>query len=177
MVMVHSSTELLIDYWRSRRGGRPSPLRADIDPTGFAPLAPRAFVAVREIADIRFRLAGEAVIELARRPLAGASMLALWRPEHRGRVAALASAALIAGEPVVIEGVCGPGPGLELRLEMLLAPLVGPEGVADRFVGLCQPLDGARVAPMVELSIAAVNGHAAERSHLRLAALDGRRIA
>ena len=90
--MFHSSTELLIDYWRRRRGPRPMPLRADIDPTGFVALAPRAFIAVREQTDVRFRFAGEAVIELCQRQLVGTSVLWLWRPEHRGRVSALLGA-------------------------------------------------------------------------------------
>src|SRR5580692_2586946 len=56
--MLHSNTELLIDYWRGRRGGRPMPRRADIDPTGFAALAPQAFIALREPSgDVSFRLA------------------------------------------------------------------------------------------------------------------------
>jgi hypothetical protein len=175
--MFHSSTELLIDYWRGLRFGRPMPLRADIDPTAFPGLAPRAFVAVRETTDVRFRLAGEAVIELCRRQLAGESLLALWRAEHRGRVAALLGASLIAGEPMVIAAECGAEGALLFRLEMLLAPLIGPAGVADRFLGLCQPLSGAASAPLADLAIVAVNGHAAERAHLRLAAIDGRRIA
>jgi hypothetical protein len=175
--MFHSSTELLIDYWRGLRSGRPMPLRADVDPTDFPSLAPRAFIAARETTDVRFRLAGEAMIELCRRQLAGESLLELWRAEHRGRVAALLGASLIAGEPMVIAAECGAESAPQLRLEMLLAPLIGPAGVADRFLGLCQPLCGISLAPLAGLSIVAVNGHAAGRTHLRLAAVDGRRIA
>jgi hypothetical protein len=154
------------------------PLRADIDPTGFASLAPRAFLAVRDFTDVRFRLAGEAVIELCQRPLAGRSVLGLWRPEHRGRVSALLGAVLIAGEPLVIGAESGPDDGLGLRLEMLFAPLAGPDGVADRFLGLCQPTAGMGLAPLRELAIVSVDGHpTGERPHLRLAAVDGRRIA
>jgi hypothetical protein len=175
--MFHSSTELLIDYWRGRRLGRPMPLRADIDPSDFPGLAPRAFIAVREATDVRFRLAGEVVIELCRRQLAAESLLALWRAEHRGRVAALLGAALIAGEPMVISAECGADPALQFRLEMLFAPLMGPTGVADRFLGLCQPTGGVAASPLAGLAIVAVNGHASGASHLRLAAVDGRRIA
>jgi hypothetical protein len=174
--MFHSSTELLIDYWRGRRGARAMPLRADIDPTGFPGLASRAFIAVRETTDVRFRLAGEAVIELCRRQLAGHSVLALWRGEHRGRVSALLGAALIAGEPMVIGAEGEAGEGVPLQLEMLFAPLIGPDGVADRFLGLCQPTAGA--GALRELAILTVDGHSTgERAHLRLAAVDGRRIA
>jgi hypothetical protein len=175
--MFHSNTELLIDYWRGRRGARPMPARADIDPTGFVALAPRAFIAARDYADIRFRLAGEDVIELIGRPAAAGSALALWRPEHRGRVAALLGASLIAGEPMVLEAAAVSGEALVLRLELLFAPLTASDGVADRFLGLCQPLGGAACTPIANLALVAVNGQAAERTHLRLAAVGGRCIA
>jgi hypothetical protein len=147
------------------------PSRAELDPGCFAAHAPRAFVAAREMSDVRFRLAGEDLIELVGRTAAGGSVLALWRPEHRGRVNALLGASLIAGEPMVIEaeGVATARDAQALRLEMLFAPLIGPEGVADRFLGLCQPLAGSAHGPVAGLAILAVNGHAAGRAHLRLA--------
>ena len=43
--MFHSNTELLIDYWRSRRGDLAAPRRADIDPLDFAPAVHRVFIA------------------------------------------------------------------------------------------------------------------------------------
>jgi hypothetical protein len=68
--------------------------------------------------------------------------------------------------------------GLDLRFEMLFAPLAGPDGVADRFLGLCQPMGGAAFGALGALAILTVDGHpASERAHLRLAAVDGRRIA
>jgi hypothetical protein len=153
-------------------------LRADIDPTGFPGLAPRAFIAVREMTDVRFRLAGEAVIELCRRQLTGRSVLELWRPEHRGRVSALLGAVLISGEPMVIGAESELDDGIFMRLEMLFAPLIGPDGIADRFLGLCQPTAGAGFGALGELAILTVDGHpVSERAHLRLAAIDGRRIA
>jgi hypothetical protein len=76
---------------------------------------------------------------------------------------------------MVIEAAAGDGP--RLRLEMLFAPLTAPDGVADRFLGLCQPLSGLACGPLADLTVAAVNGLASERGHLRLAAVSGRRIA
>ncbi len=70
--------------------------------------------------------------------------------------------------------------GGEGRVELLFAPLAGPYGALDRFLGLCQPdLGLAGVTPIGSLRIVAVNGVAddARRARLRLAALDGRRIA
>ena len=173
--MFHSSTELLIDYWRRRCGGRPMPARADIDPSGFAALAAQAFIAVREAGgDLRLRLAGEAILEMHGRRLADQSLLRLWRPDHRGRLARLLGEALAYADPLV---VTAEGDGAEL--EILFAPLAGPDGAPDRFLGLYQPLRYGHVALVGELSIRGINGSVGDErpSHLRLAALDGRRIA
>ncbi|HEY1751580.1 MAG TPA: PAS domain-containing protein [Caulobacteraceae bacterium] len=173
--MFHSSTELLIDYWRRRCGGRPMPARADIDPSGFAHLAAQAFIAVREDGgDVRLRLAGEAVGELHGRRVAGESLLRLWRAGDRGRLARLLAAALANGDPLVAlaDGGCA-------ELEILFAPLTGAGGAADRFLGLYQPTRSGELGQLGELAILGINGAAgSERpAHLRLAALDGRRIA
>src|SRR6202000_2736003 len=38
LAMIHSNTELLIDYWRGLKGVRALPRRSDVDPSGFARL-------------------------------------------------------------------------------------------------------------------------------------------
>jgi len=182
-MMFKPNTERLLDYWRARRGGRPAPQRADIDVADFPALAPLVFLAeMHPGGDVRFRLAGERVAALAGRPLRAESLLALWAPEHRGRVSRLLTTALASAEPLVLASAAaveGPGGGGdEACLEWLFAPLAGPYGALDRFLGLCQPGAGPalRVGP---LRIVAVNGlaDAARRARLRLAALDGRQIA
>lgn len=178
--MFHSSTELLIDYWRSRRRERRLPARADIDPGGFPALAPRAFVAVREgSGDVRWRLAGEQVIGLHGRPLAGESLLRLWRPESRWRLSSLLRTALAAAKPLVILAETFGAEDGSARLEILFAPLSGPDGEADRFLGLYQPAGGANQGPLAELALLEIREAPGvlQRSHLRLAAIDGRRIA
>jgi hypothetical protein len=171
--MFHSSTELLIDYWRRRREGKPLPSRASIDPSGFAPLAHQVFIAIREPdGDVRFRIAGEALIEWHGRPLRDESLLAFWRTEQRGRLARLLAMSLTNADPLVIRADGG-----ALEVEVLFTPLTGPDGSADRFLGLFQPIYGGRVVRFDELSILAINDTADARGHLRLAALDGRQIA
>jgi hypothetical protein len=178
--MFHSNTELLIDYWRGRRGERTVPARADIDPSGFPRLAPAVFIAAREGGDVRVRLAGEAMIEWHGRRLAGESLTGFWRRDHRGRLTALLGAALAAGQPLVVTAASVTEEALPARLEILFAPLTGPGGVADRFLGLYQPVSRMSLGRLGELVIAAVNGAPTADTALpalRLAALDGRRIA
>jgi hypothetical protein len=178
--MFHSNTELLIDYWRKRRSGRPMPRRVDIDPTGFAPLAPQAFIAQRETGgDIVFRLAGEAIAELHAMPLGGESLLRLWRPDCRARLSTLLGAALNHAAPMALRAEGRNEYALAAELEVLFAPLTGPDGTPDRFLGLYQPLRAGWLGSFGQLSILAVNGlsGSAERGRLHLAAVDGRRIA
>jgi hypothetical protein len=179
--MFKPNTERLLDYWRARRGGAAAPRRAEIDVADFPALAPLVFLAEMQAGgDVRFRLAGEGVAALAGRPLGGESLLSLWAPEHRGRLSRLLASALGSAEPVVLASVAPVerADRGEAAFEWLFAPLAGPFGALDRFLGLCQPEPGAamRAGP---LSIVAVNGVAdeARRARLRLAALDGRRIA
>jgi hypothetical protein len=183
--MFHSNTELLIDYWRTRRAGRPMPRRADIEPSGFVRLAPRVFVAQFEPGgDVRFRFAGEIIVELHGRSLGGESLLRLWRPDCRARLSKLLGAGLIHAAPMVIAAETPTNQAPMARLEVGFAPLIGPDGTPDRFLGLYQPLHSGWLGELGELSIQAVNGLASgglasggESARLRLAALYGRRIA
>jgi hypothetical protein len=180
--MFKPNTERLLDYWRGKAASRPAPSRADIDVADFPALAPLVFIAEPEGGgDVRFRLAGEAVAALAGRPLRGESLLALWAAEHRGRLSRLLASALTSAEPLIVLASAEPktgAAGAEIQFEWLFAPLAGPYGALDRFLGLCQGEPGPpmRAGP---LRIFAVNGVAdeARRARLRLAALDGRRIA
>jgi len=180
-MMFTTNTERLLAYWRERRGRAPAPRRVDIDVADFAALAPQVFIAeMCAGGDVRFRLAGEAIAALHGRPLRGESLLVLWVPEHRGRISRLLGSALASAEPLVVLASGPPVDGVQTRVELLFAPLAGPLGALDRFLGLCQletaPPGLTRIGP---LSIVAVNGVAdeARRARLRLAALDGRRIA
>jgi hypothetical protein len=179
--MFNANTERLLDYWRARRGDRPAPRRVDIDVADFPTLAPNVFIAELQAGgDVRFRLAGEAIGALCGRPLRGESLLALWAFEHRGRLSRLLTTSLGEAEPLVVLAVGDSTDRGAVSLELLFAPLTGPLGALDRFLGLCQAdARRAATAPLGPLSIVAVNGvaDAARRARLRLAALDGRQIA
>jgi hypothetical protein len=178
--MFHSNTELLIDYWRRLRGPDAAPAHAAVDPAGFAALAPRVFVANRHTTgEFEVRLAGEALIDFYGRSLRGLELGNLWRLAHRRRLASLLSATLSASEPLAIAAEAWTADGSNLRLEVLFLPLIGAAGATDRFLGLYQPTSGIWRAPIGELALISAFGVADEmtRSHLRLATLDGRRIA
>jgi hypothetical protein len=178
--MFHSNTELLIDYWRDLRIDQPIPPRAAVDPSGFVALAPRTFIASRDgRGEFELRLAGEMVIDLHGRQLRDEPIGRLWRPIHRRRLTGLLEAALASGEPLVIAAECWSPDATRLRLEVLFLPLLGPDGVADRFLGLYQPISGVWRGQVSELALLAGHGVADETLpfHLRLASVDGRQTA
>ncbi|HEY3798355.1 MAG TPA: PAS domain-containing protein [Caulobacteraceae bacterium] len=178
--MFHLNTELLIDYWRELAGAWAMPLRAEVDPAGFAHLAPRVFIAQRTPGDVIFRLAGEEIVGLHGAPLRGVSLLARWRREHRAYLLRALDAALKSATPVVIGAGIEDAPS-EARLEVLFAPLRSASGAADRFLGLYQtsPASGQLACPAGLLSILAIDGATTspQAAGPRLASVDGRRIA
>jgi len=176
--MFHSITELLMDYWRARRGGRPFPRRSDIEPSGFSQLASRVFLVQRLRGDVIFRIVGEEINELHGAQLKGQSLLGLWRAHHRPLLAIALDAALRGATPIVVVATAGEVRADAPQLELLFAPLLGPGGGADRFLGCCQPLDPAIAKPIGALSIARLDGvRLPAPVRPRLATLDGRRIA
>ena len=175
--MFHSNTQQLIQCWRERCGARRAPTRADIQLVDVGRLAPWCFAAeATRDGDIRFRFAGEALIDLHGRPLAGESAPALWRTDRRPLVSQALGISLTVAEPVVMTARGRADGGAVARLELLFAPLTGPDGRLDRFIGLCQPLAPVTDAPIEPLDLLTVNGALAlERGRtLRLAAADGR---
>ena len=178
--MFHSNTELLIDYWRRLAGGDKAPSRGQIDPAGFASLLPQTFVAERVApGQYPFRLAGEFIIDLHGRSLRGDNLLSLWSRSHRIELQTALESVLRSPGPLVVSAEGRTDDGTALRVEVLFLPLAGPTGAADRFLGLYQPTSSTsalRGRPVRELLIRTVGGGEI-MPRLRLAALDGRRIA
>jgi hypothetical protein len=181
--MFHSNTETLIDYWRARKGSRGAPARADIDPAQFPGLLAQVFIAGQGDAGAwPLRLAGEMLVEVHGAGLRGADLIGLWAPGYRAPLQRALEAALRAPDLLVINAEASAREGDIRRLEILFAPLLGPSGAPDRFLGLYQPLGasaGFGARPLGELRMRAIGGagHAAPAPGLRLAAVDWRQIA
>lgn len=178
--MFHSNTEQLMGYWRSLKTGDAAPLRRDFDPAGVFELLPQVFMLELGPGVMPFRLAGEFLIDLHGRALKGVDFQSLFSAPGRRIAAQAAISALNDPEPVVLEAEGVNEDGRALGLEIVLAPLNGPDGRAERLVGLYQPTGlVARLAgkPVTEMT-ARLAVHATDRgAHLKLAAVDGLRIA
>ena len=182
--MFHHSTERLIDYWRARKRDAAAPLRATINPGDFLDLLPQVFILGRDRAGAYpMRLAGAFVSDLHGRDLRGEDSLGLWALSRRLEIKGALETARRRAEPLVIDADIRAHGAPTLGLEVMLAPLGGADGQVDRFLGLYQPLammHRLMGRPAYELGVRRVQnlGPANEEApRLRLAALDGRRIA
>ncbi len=179
--MAHPNTERLTEYWRARAGAFSAPARIDIDPTEFIDLLPQVLiVGRREAGDLPFRLIGGLIADLHQRDLRGVNLLSLWADADRAALRLALEQVRRRPEPLIITGEIRTDGDVKVGLEMMLAPLVGVTGAIDRYLGLYQPLGmTARLMghSVQSLKLLNLSRCGEEGPRLRLAAVDGRRIA
>lgn len=181
--MVHPNTERLTEYWRARAGGGAAPWRSDVDPMDFHDLLPQVLIVGRSADGTwPFRLAGGFVSDLHRADLRGTCLLERFRPGDRWQLKSALEFSRGRPEPLIVHADILADSVAPVSMEVLLAPLRGPSGVVDRFIGLYQPtamISRLRGQPALALAIGGISrGDGGEAApSLRLAAVDGRRIA
>ena len=179
--MFHPDTQFLIDHWAGlarradARGGLPD--RSSLEPEALGARLSRAFVAQLRGEDALFRLAGEWIEGFHGESLTGRSLLALWRTASRPLMASSLAQSVREGRPVVVAASAG---SAATSIEVVLLPLRGPAGRADRLLGLYAPAATLSL-PVNETRLltarAAIGVGEAARAPLSLAAVHGRRIA
>jgi hypothetical protein len=183
MSMFHSTTQRLIDYWRSRRRDGAAPARAGIDPADFSELMPQSFILGRTFTGVYpVRLAGGFVCDLHGKDLKRVNGLSLWADRDRSRLQGSLEEIRRRPDPLVATADAQ-FEGGRLGMEVLFAPLTGPDGDIDRFLGLYQPL--GMTARLQGHAVTALNLRALTRAgaaneeipRIRLATLDGRHVA
>jgi hypothetical protein len=179
--MFHPNTERLIDYWRRCKGQAFLPARASIDPGAFTDLLPQVFIMGRQAPGVYvMRLSGGFVADLHGRELKGEIALSLWARGDRIQVQSALEIARRSPDPVVITAEARALDAPPAVMEVMLAPLVGKSGEADRYLGLYQPITSMRQLedrPVRELGVQAISSYQTGEPHLRLAAAYGERIA
>jgi hypothetical protein len=182
--MFHSNTERLIDYWRASKGAGGAPTRASIDPCAFPSLMPQLFIVGRKgPGAFAFRLVGGLVDDLHGGKLGGTDPMTLWADPYRTSLQLALEAIRRRPEPLVVTAEGRAGGGQTLGLEVMFAPLTGPGGDIDRFLGLYQPktlvaaLLGQPIRALSMRAAATPRGMDGESPRLRLASLNGRQIA
>jgi hypothetical protein len=139
--MKHASTRALFDYWNKKRGSRPAPMRADIDPASIRHALGDTFMLAADFVDkLRFRLAGTRVCALFCREIKGEEFQPLWEGPSAKLVEDLLN--VVNNETVgAVAGVNGrTADGVEVELELLLLPLAHAGHARIRALGVLVPL-------------------------------------
>lgn len=179
--MFHPDTQFLIDHWTALAGGEDVragvPERAALEPDALGLRLPRAFIAQRMSEDAVIRLAGGWIEAFHGEPLKNQPLLSLWRNASRPLVAAALTQTVREARPIVIVALAG---ALSAQIEIVLAPLRGPSGEADRILGLYAPVATLTLAadePRLLTARVSIGVGESGRAPLSLAAVGGRRIA
>jgi hypothetical protein len=182
--MKHPSTRAVFEYWNRKRGIRPAPERADIDPAEIRHALSDTFMLAADFVDqLRFRLAGTRVCTLFGREIKGEAFAELWGETNRKAVDDLL--AIVTDETTgAVAGLTGrTEDGAETDLELLLLPLAHVGQARIRALGVLAPTVppywiGAK--PVIELELGTlrhVGANVESRFAPRLVpAADGNRI-
>lgn len=139
--MRHKTSLALLTYWNARRGERPAPSRADIEPADIGAILPDVYICERLAgADFSFRLAGTAICNLMGRELKAAPLSSIWLAEGR-RFAVRTATAAVGGVPAILALDGLSAAGRVLRAEALMLPMLGPSGTLDRLFGSISVID------------------------------------
>ncbi len=140
--MKHAASRELYAYWEEKRGSRPAPERAEIDPGAIRGALSDTFIlALDRDAGHPLRLAGTRVCALFGREIKGESFLDLWDAPSRSVVEGLLSilteecTGTVAGVSATNEN------GEAIDLELLLLPLGVRRPSFARTIGVLAPLE------------------------------------
>jgi hypothetical protein len=140
--MKHAASRELYAYWEEKRGTRPAPERAEIEPGAIRGALSDTFIlAVDRHAGHPVRLAGTRMCALFGREIKGESFLDLWSTGSRPIIASLL--AILAEECTgTVAGVSAQNAaGDPVDLELLLLPLGTRRPAFARTIGVLAPLD------------------------------------
>jgi hypothetical protein len=139
--MKHAASRELYAYWEEKRGTRPAPERADIEPGAIRGVLSDAFIlSLDPGAGHSVRLAGTRICALFGREIKGESFLNLWTTENQPIVEGLLSI-LTAESTGTVAGVTAKNSaGETIDLELLLLPLGVRRPILARAIGVLAPL-------------------------------------
>ena len=139
--MKHAGSRELYAYWDKKRGKRPAPERAEIEPGAIRNVLSDAFIlALDGGAGHPFRLAGTRVCALFGRELKSEPFIGLWAAASQPTIADLMTT-LDEEQVGTVAGVSAQnGDGEPIDLELLLLPLNSPRPSLARTIGILAPL-------------------------------------
>jgi hypothetical protein len=139
--MKHAASRELYAYWQEKRGKRPAPERADIEPGAIRGVLSDAFIlALDRPAGHPVRLAGTRVCALFGREIKGEPFLDLWAASSLPTMEGLLSI-LVDECTGTVAGVTAQNEsGDPIDLELLLLPLGTRRPIFARTIGVLAPL-------------------------------------
>jgi len=133
----HPFNHRLYAYWTERRGARPAPERADIDPGAIRRMLGDSFVLSCDAGeDHLFRVAGTRLCALFGRELRGQPFSTIWDIESAGEVRDLVAIAADEAVGVAAGAQTRTGDELPCNVEILLLPLAHRGKIGVRMLGL-----------------------------------------
>lgn len=134
--MQHATSKLLYGYWDRLRGGRPAPLRSEIDPSAISYLLPDVFIAECEtVRASHVRLAGTRICQAFGRELRGEDLLGLWRGADRASFASLLANVVQEAAVAHVLFEAYSEAGRSARFELVMMPLFQTGSVINRILG------------------------------------------
>lgn len=139
--MKHAASRELYAYWDERRGKRPAPGRAEIEPGAIRHILGDAFIlGIDAAAAHPFRLAGTRICALFGRELKNEPFIGLWAAASQPTIADLIR--ILEAEQIgTVAGITAQNAdGEPIDLELLLLPLSSPRPSLSRALGILAPL-------------------------------------
>jgi hypothetical protein len=139
--MKHAASRELYAYWEEKRGTRPAPERAEIEPGAIRGVLSDAFIlALDRSAGHPMRLAGTRVCALFDRELKGEPFLNLWSSASRPIMGGLLAMLTDECTGTVAGATAKSADGELIDLELLLLPLGTRRPSFARAIGVLAPL-------------------------------------
>jgi len=138
--MKHQSTRAVFDYWNKKRGLRPAPARAEINPTDIRAALGDTFMLAADYSDqLRLRLAGTRVCALFGREIKGELFSELFGAAGRQSIEELVG--VVTREATgIVAGLAGETEdGAKIDLELLVLPLAHIGHARLRAIGVLVP--------------------------------------
>lgn len=140
----HEPLRKLLAYWLAKKGDRPAPQRADIDPAEIKSLLPHLGIVDVERADVdgrplrfRYRLAGTEIAKAYGFDLTGRYLDELDLNNHQQDITAEYARAAETGEPSCSVFEYTRNDGRHISYERLVLPMSSDGRIIDMLIGGC----------------------------------------
>jgi hypothetical protein len=133
----HDELKRLYAYWLAKKGARPAPGRADIDPLEIAPLLPYVTLVDVERGPLRFRyrLVGTEIVRNVGDDFTGRYLDSFARLSHRDAMAAEFARVVESAQPAISDWEYTRADGRHVRYERLILPLMADGATVDMLFG------------------------------------------